>query len=363
VTADPSMRSFLIIDVERSRTRDNVQRQTVRRDLYAVLDAALSDASIEPEQVTVEDRGDGALAVFDRPVLDILDDVISGLIRHLTRMNNEKHAPNWLRLRFAVHFGLVTQDPYGWSGAALDETFTLNGLPPVKAILHAAERAQSVLVVSDEVYRHVVCHKYRELDPTVYRQVEYYSQMGWAMVPGYPAPPQPPRPLNPSNHQILQELAALRTRAVDLATAETRAKTAYDTALDKITEPNLPPPVISAPALLNRIDTHERLMRAGRPPPAGQLGALDNELTKANKSARRLYELATGLVDQRDQLRTKLDCYHAMAGELKLELDEVNKWYREAHALLWTKPCELAAATRAVDAYQQSVIAERDKRR
>lgn len=357
MTNDPSTRSFLILDVERSRDRDNPRRRIVRRDLYAVLDAALADAGIkQPEQVTVEDRGDGALAVFDRPVLDVLDNVVRGLIKHLARINSEKDPPDWLRLRFAVHSGLVHQDEYGWSGAALDETFVLNGLDQVKAMLRAANRAQSVLVVSNEIYRNVVSHRYRDLDPIVYRKVEDNGQVGWVLVPGYPTPPQP------GNDPSTIELATLRARAGDLAAAEAQAKTAYDKALDKIADPNLPPLATTASTLLDRLDALERRALNGQPPPAGKLGALSDELTEADKTARHRCEQANALVDQRDQLRKMLECYYAMAGELRLEVAEVDKRYGEAHTLLWTKPCELDAATRAVDAYQQSVIAERDKR-
>jgi len=357
VTTDPSMRSFLILDVERSRDRDNPRRRIVRRDLYAVLDGALADAGIEPEQVTIEDRGDGALAVVDRPVLDVLDDVVRGLVKHLARINSEKAPPDWLRLRFAVHSGLVHQDEHGWSGAALDETFVLNGLEQVKAMLRAANRAQSVLVVSNEIYRNVVSHTYRDLDPTVYRKIEDNRQIGWVMVPGYPAPPRPGR--DPS----ATELANLRARAGDLATAEAQAKTAYDTAIDKIADPNLPPLVMQAPTLLDRLDTLERRALNGQPLPVTELSALSKELIKADETTRQCREQATALVDQRDQLRKRLECYYAMAGELRLELAEIDKRYSEARTLLWTKPCRLDAATRAVDAYQQSVIAERDKRR
>lgn len=369
MTADPLTRSFLVLDVEGSQTRNNVQRQAVRREFYEVLHRAVAEAGIEPEERTVEDRGDGVLAVFGRPVWDVLDDVVDGLVRHLTNINIAKNPPDWLRLRFAVHHGLVNQDQHGWSGEALDETFRLNGLQPVKDMLRVAVRAQSVLVVSDEVYRNVVRQRVRDFDPTVYRRVEENGQIGWAMVPGYTVPPRLDNnlrtvvpPARKPTHQVPKELAALRARAGDLATAEAEAKTAYDTAFDKIANPNLPPLAIKAPTLLDRLDTLERRALNGQPPPASELDAFSDGLAKADKTARHRCEQATGLIDRRDQLRKRLECYHAMAGELRLELPEVNEQYRNAYELSWTKPCQLDAATRAVDVYQQSVIAERERR-
>jgi len=119
----------------------------------------------------------------------------------------------------------------------------------------------------------------------------------------------------------------------------------------------------AVPHLLDRIGTLERRALNGQPPPAGELDALSDEITKADETARQRCEQATAPIDQRNQLRKRLECYHEMAGKLQLELPEIDKLYREAHQLLWTKPCKLDAATKAVDAYQQSVIAERDKRR
>lgn len=378
MTADPLMRSFLIFDVERSRDRTNPQRQALREDLYAMLGGALDGAGIRPEQVAVEDRGDGALAVFDRPVLDVLDEVVDGLVKYLAAMNAGKASPDWLRLRFAVHFGLVHRDSHGWSGAALDETFELNCLPAVKAMLRAADRAQCVLVVSDAVYRQVVCQEYRTLNPAIYRRIPdngnsgQNGPIGWAMLPGYHAPPQlnsnpaapPVREPSPARDVLARELADLRARIDDLAAAETQAKTAYDKAFDKIAEPNLPPLTMAAPALLDRLDTFERRALDGQPPSAGELGGLRRELTEVTKATHERYERATGLVDRRDELRRKLECYHAMAVELTIsEIQEVIERYRVARTLLWTKPCELAAATLAVDAYQQSVVVRRDGRK
>lgn len=315
MTADPSMRSFLILDVERSRARNNVQRQTVRKDLYAVLDGALEGAGVkQSEEVTVDDRGDGALAVFDRPVLDVLVDVVDGLVKHLARINREKDPPDWLRLRFAVHFGLVHQDPYGWSSAALDETFTLNGLDQVKSTLREADRAQSVLVVSNEIYQNVVIHKYRNLDPTVYQKVENNGLIGWVMVPDYPDSPRPGNNLSTvvsaarkpgPTPQVPKELATLRSRADDLTAAEAQAKTAYDKAFDKISNPKLPPLALKAQTLLDRLGMLERRALNGQPPPTSELGTVSDELTKADKTVRQRCEQATALVDRRDQLRKK----------------------------------------------------------
>lgn len=193
MSTDPSVHTFLILDAERSRARANQHWQKLRDDLHVVLTGALLDTGIRPEMV--EDRGGGALVVFRQPALNVLDKVIDSLVDRLSEVNASASPQDCLRLRFAIHTGPAHQDQQDWSGAALEEALELNSLPPVKALLRAADRAQCVVVVSDEVYRQVVCQRHKVFNPAVYRKVMHDDRVGWVMVPGYPAPPDPdPKP-------------------------------------------------------------------------------------------------------------------------------------------------------------------------
>ena len=61
---------------------------------------------------------------------------------------------------------------------------------------------------------------------------------------------------------------------------------------------------------------------------------------------------ATSLVDRRNELRGRLQAYTAKAARYGLaEADELTGAQRRARELLWTAPCDLRAATRAVAAY------------
>jgi len=204
VIVDPSVRTVLVLEAERPPGRADPHWQKLRDDLHVVLSSALLDTGIEPEMI--EDRGDGALVVFRRPAQDVLDQVMDSLVDQLSEVNAPAPALDRLCLCFAIHFGLVHQDQHGWSGVALDETFELASLPPVKAMLRAAERAQCVVVVSDEVYHQVVCQRYNGLNPSVYRQIVHDGRVGWAMVPGYPVPPDPESKSPPASAPTQQHL-------------------------------------------------------------------------------------------------------------------------------------------------------------
>jgi hypothetical protein len=90
---------------------------------------------------------------------------------------------------------------------------------------------------------------------------------------------------------------------------------------------------------------------------ASELDAIDKQAANVIRRCREAEQAATGLVDQRDQLRGLLDAYRAKAGGLgAAENAELDQRYQQAKDLLWTAPCDLAAATAAVNGYQQAIL-------
>lgn len=169
----------------------------------------------------------------------------------------------------------------------------------------------------------------------------------------------------------LSELAALRaalparlTRLellLDaLSAAEQRACRTRDAAVAKIADAGLPEPA----------DVHDRwraavaaVVRAtdaldldGWPALDQRLTALDRDLGAAVTAAEDRIAAATGLLDRREELRGRLEAYRAKAARLdRVEDPDLVERYRAARDLLWTAPCDLRAATRAVFAYQQAL--------
>jgi hypothetical protein len=167
----------------------------------------------------------------------------------------------------------------------------------------------------------------------------------------------------------LAELARVRTtyagRLVDLRrgleevdTAEAAARTAYETAEAKIHKPRLPAGEPVAAALRDHVDELERLGQSGRWMPVRELLAeLESAVSGALDAARERERFATGLLARRDELRGRLEGYHMRAHRMgRAEDPALSDLYDAAHDLLWTAPCDLAAATRAVLRYQQSVL-------
>jgi hypothetical protein len=193
MTNDPMQRSVVVLDVESSSERSNPEIGKLRSAMYRVLDEAVQRAGLAGHDIDIdiEDRGDGALIVVDAGPLVLLDPFAEHLIAVLQEENAAVEAVSWLRLRVALHSGLVHRDAHGWSGDTINATFAICDAPAVKATLQRADRAQLVLVVSDLLYKQVVRHRYGSINPATYGNVDVQriGEPAWVRVPGYPAAP------------------------------------------------------------------------------------------------------------------------------------------------------------------------------
>ncbi|HEX6343921.1 hypothetical protein [Umezawaea sp.] len=178
-------RAILVVDIEKSSERTDPRKAALRAALYGVLGGALR--TMPPHRV--DDLGDGVLAVFDSDVLPVLDPLVGDLVQALWRHNATVDPPEWMRLRLGVHFGLVARDPHGWVGDALTTAFRIVNGAGVKAVLRAAPRAQSIVVLSDAVHQTVVRPGYAALQPETYRDLLDDGRRMWIRVPGYATPP------------------------------------------------------------------------------------------------------------------------------------------------------------------------------
>jgi hypothetical protein len=91
---------------------------------------------------------------------------------------------------------------------------------------------------------------------------------------------------------------------------------------------------------------------------AHALDELHTAVKAAEREVREALELATGLIDRRTELRGRIDAYQARATRLgHAEDPELMTLTEDIRRMLWTRPCDLAAATRALSAYQQRLRA------
>lgn len=89
------------------------------------------------------------------------------------------------------------------------------------------------------------------------------------------------------------------------------------------------------------------------------LTALRAALDGAEDRLRTAHELVTGLLERRDELRGRFGAFRARAARLgRAEDAAVLELDAEIERLLWTKPCDLAAATRALAGYRHHLAGQ-----
>ena len=161
------------------------------------------------------------------------------------------------------------------------------------------------------------------------------------------------------------ELTALRDNAARRIAAVTTvvqgARDAWQDAMAarqrttaKIAAEALPaPPSVSGLAALDALRAEGRWTRLD-----SELDLVERQATAVTKGCRDTEQKAVALLDQRDELRGRLDAYRARAAKLGGAEDAgLDARYDRARDLLWTAPCDLSAAADAVTGYQQAVLA------
>jgi hypothetical protein len=127
----------------------------------------------------------------------------------------------------------------------------------------------------------------------------------------------------------------------------------------------MPPPPQPPADMSARLAELRTLLDGGRwTRLAAELDQVGKELAVATATARDAERTVTALLNRRAELRGLLDAYKAKSARLGAAEDQaLAQRYDHARDLLWTAPCDLAAAADAVTGYQQAVLALGGQRR
>ncbi|WP_277441668.1 hypothetical protein [Streptomyces sp. SPB162] len=164
----------------------------MNEQIYGVADASFGAAGVEEAMFYREDRGDGFIAAVDSrvPPVQLLGLWLAELHQRL-RIANEDLAQH-LGLRVGMHVGPVHQGEKSVAGGAMDFVCGLVDAAESKELL--ARSGQDLLcVVSDDLYRAVVRHGGRFVEPSAYRsrtvRLKGGPTIAWFHVPGGSVPP------------------------------------------------------------------------------------------------------------------------------------------------------------------------------
>jgi len=192
---------LLAVDVRGYGRGSDTRQHEIQQLLPEMLDAAARRAGLDRSQWHRQPAGDGELAVLPdgRSEAQLIDDFVRELAAELRVRNRDELPTGRLRMRVAVHHGVVRAAPMGFSGKGVVEVSRLAD----SAVAHLAldrSDADLVLVLSERVYQDTIEHTSHE--PGQFRRVmvehKELSQLAWLLLPGRDihaidlTPPAPP---------------------------------------------------------------------------------------------------------------------------------------------------------------------------
>lgn len=186
--------TIVVVDVAgfTDPARTMVHQLAVHEGLYYVLRGAFSEAGVDLDTCTVEDRGDGAVILVPTGVAKskLADQLPSRLIAGLRR-HNAVHSPEAaIQLRVVLHAGEVYQAGHGAVGQAVNLACRILDASEAKKALKLSTGVLA-LIASDTFYYDVIVHD-PAADPDSYRQipvsVKETSTVAWLRLPDGAAP-------------------------------------------------------------------------------------------------------------------------------------------------------------------------------
>ncbi|WP_231933393.1 hypothetical protein [Micromonospora coxensis] len=171
----PERRLLVAVDMERYSRRSNLQQYEAQQDFKQLLQMAARDVGLDRVTWTTQQAGDGELAILPRDVPEarVIGRFVPELDRRLRHHNSSRLPAARIRLRVAVHQGMVHLDgANGFPGNAVVHVCRLCEADPVRKALAAFPGAGVALVVSTEIYRDIVTEYPEQMRPERFRRVE-----------------------------------------------------------------------------------------------------------------------------------------------------------------------------------------------
>ncbi len=168
---------------------DDLQQKLLQTALPAVLDEAAARAKLHRVDWQRQSTGDGELALLPAAEEEprVVDDYVYHLHGSLRAYNRDLRAAARLRLRVAIHHGVVVPGGTGFAGQGVVAVSRLLDSRPVRAALEVSD-ADLAVIVSDQVFSATVAQRYTTVPLEAFRQVlvelKEYVGDAWLHVPG-----------------------------------------------------------------------------------------------------------------------------------------------------------------------------------
>jgi hypothetical protein len=186
-----SRRLCVSVDVERYSRWSPQDQKLAQDDLAKVLEMACNDAGLDRSTWERHPGGDGELAVLPRDVDEFA--VVNHFVRffgtHLHRHNRRLNEGARIRVRIAVHTGMVEPAGLGFAGQAPVTVTRLRDCPQVRNLMREHPSADFALVISQQLYEDHVEDAGPEMSRNTFQYIrvqypeKHYAADAWVYLP------------------------------------------------------------------------------------------------------------------------------------------------------------------------------------
>jgi len=188
--AGAAVRLCLAADVVGYSRHGNAAAEELQRDLVEVLAQARRAAGIADSGVHTQPQGDGQFSVLPTGIDEsaVIPRMIARLGAGLLDRDRGRAAEDRMRLRVALHRGLVKEAANGWIGTSAIAVHRILDSPPLRAAIKDNPEAAYVLGLPDVLYRDVIAHAVEPPLPADFRPMTMalpekdFVEQGWVMV-------------------------------------------------------------------------------------------------------------------------------------------------------------------------------------
>ncbi|MGW0433071.1 hypothetical protein ACWDV4_11095 [Micromonospora sp. NPDC003197] len=187
--AQPDRRLIMFVDMESYSRNDDMGQFHAQSNFQRIMRDSAELCGLDRNGWVTQANGDGEFAIFPPGTSEprIIAELVPAMDRVLRDHNRQAADHARIRMRVALHQGLVTPAENGFAGKAVVTAARLVNAEPVRKALASFPDAGVALIVSAAIHRDVVSQSYsgirRDRFRRVRAEVKSFAEEAWVFVP------------------------------------------------------------------------------------------------------------------------------------------------------------------------------------
>lgn len=179
---------LMACDITGYGSGDDQLQAAMQKALVTVLDEAAGRAGLARSEWDRESTGDGELALLPTTESEprVVDDFVRELAAALARHNRHLADRARMRLRVAIHYGVVYPASNGYAGQGVVVVSRLLDSKPLREAMRRSD-TELALIISNVIYSDIVLNGHTSLRPQDFRRVavriKEFSDDAWLWLP------------------------------------------------------------------------------------------------------------------------------------------------------------------------------------